>query len=89
MKPQPIPEEYAGNNILNNATRLFEGKLKGPEHLLARGNFIFTGTKTGEVAKIEGNRDISTIATFGKPCCENLRDFSEKKNNFNQLKLLF
>ncbi|CAO1340598.1 unnamed protein product [Diamesa serratosioi] len=55
------------NNHLNNAERLFEGVLPGPEHLLARGKSIYASLHNGNVVRIDGEH-VTHIAQFGKPC---------------------
>jgi hypothetical protein len=57
------------NNYLDNAERLFDGRILGPEHLLARGNFIYAGLGTGEVVKIDGDK-ITVVAQFEQVCCK-------------------
>lgn len=53
--------------MLDNAERLFEGQLHGPETLLIRNNEIYTTIHGGEVIKITGDH-ITHVAKFGKPC---------------------
>ncbi|XP_059610945.1 adipocyte plasma membrane-associated protein Hemomucin [Phlebotomus argentipes] len=55
------------NGHLNKAERLLEGRVHGPEHLLAIGNTIFTGIQGGEVIQINGDH-ITHVAKFGAPC---------------------
>lgn len=55
------------NNLLDNAERLFEGEVHGPECLLKRGDEIYTSILGGEVIKISGDH-ITHVAKFGKPC---------------------
>lgn len=74
----PLKELKGGlepNNHLDNAERLFEGKLYGPEALLVRGKEIFTTVHGGEVVRITGQH-ITHVAKFGKPCGELLVGFS-------------
>ncbi|XP_065079214.1 adipocyte plasma membrane-associated protein Hemomucin [Ochlerotatus camptorhynchus] len=66
----PLKELKGGlepNNHLDNAERLFEGKVYGPEALLVRGKEIFTTVHGGEVLRITGQH-ITHVAKFGKPC---------------------
>uniref|UniRef100_U5ET89 Putative secreted mucin n=1 Tax=Corethrella appendiculata TaxID=1370023 RepID=U5ET89_9DIPT len=58
------------NNHLDNAERLFENKIYGPENLLVRGNDIYTTIHGGEVIRINGEH-ITHVAKFGKPCESN------------------
>lgn len=59
------------NNYLDNAERILEGRLNGPENLLVvdgvAGKDIYTGLNTGEVVRINGNH-ITHVAKFGQPC---------------------
>lgn len=66
----PLKELTGGlepNNHLDNAERLFEDKLHGPEALVVRGKEIYTTVHGGEVVKINGAH-ITHVAKFGKPC---------------------
>lgn len=67
MKPKTPSGALELNNHLDNGERLFEGKLLGPESLIARGKTIFTSLATGEVVKIDGEH-ITHFVKFGKPC---------------------
>lgn len=53
--------------MLDNAERLFEGQVHGPETILKRGNEFYTTIHGGEVIKITGDH-ITHVAKFGKPC---------------------
>ncbi|XP_055617159.1 adipocyte plasma membrane-associated protein Hemomucin isoform X2 [Toxorhynchites rutilus septentrionalis] len=55
------------NNHLDNADRIFEHTVFGPEALLVRGEDIYATVKEGEVIRIHGP-NIAHIAKFGKPC---------------------
>lgn len=66
----PLKELTGGlepNNHLDNAERLFEDKLYGPEALLVRGQDIYTTVHGGEVVRINGAH-ITHVAKFGRPC---------------------
>lgn len=66
----PLKELTGGlepNNHLDNAERLFEDKLHGPEALLVRGQDIYTTVHGGEVVRINGAH-ITHVAKFGRPC---------------------
>lgn len=65
--PKDLKGPLEINNLLDNAERLFEGRIYGPEHLLARGDDIFTTIHGGEVIKINGDH-ITHVAKFGEPC---------------------
>lgn len=57
------------NNRLDNAEKLFEGKLNSPENLQARDNVIYASLRDNTVVKIEGD-EIKVLTSFGKSCCE-------------------
>uniref|UniRef100_A0A1B0D711 Strictosidine synthase conserved region domain-containing protein n=1 Tax=Phlebotomus papatasi TaxID=29031 RepID=A0A1B0D711_PHLPP len=65
------PAELQGvlelNGYLNEGERLLEGRVHGPEHLLAVGGSIYTGIQGGEVIRINGDH-ITHVAKFGAPC---------------------
>ncbi|XP_001863709.2 adipocyte plasma membrane-associated protein [Culex quinquefasciatus] len=66
----PLKELTGGlepNNHLDNAERLFEDKLHGPEALLVRGQDMYTTVHGGEVVRINGAH-ITHVAKFGRPC---------------------
>lgn len=73
-KPLDLTGPLEVNNLLDNAERLFEGQVHGPETLLKRGNEIYTTIHGGEVIKITGEH-ITHVAKFGKPC----EGFAEEK----------
>lgn len=66
-KPRELKGALEPTNHLDNAERLFEGKLYGPEALLVRGKDLFSTIHGGEVVRINGDH-ITHIAKFGKPC---------------------
>ncbi|CAD7084395.1 unnamed protein product [Hermetia illucens] len=55
------------NNHLDNGERLLDGRVYGPECLLARKNEIFTTIHGGEIIKITADH-ITHVAKFGQPC---------------------
>lgn len=55
------------NTALNNAERLFENLLKGPESLVYHDGILYTGVHGGYILKISGN-SITPFVKFGKPC---------------------
>lgn len=67
VKPKPLTGALEVNNHLDNAERLFEGEIHGPEHLLASGNSYYASLHNGNVVRIDG-KHITFIAKFGKPC---------------------
>ncbi|XP_053672018.1 adipocyte plasma membrane-associated protein Hemomucin [Anopheles nili] len=66
-KPRELKGALEPTNHLDNAERLFEGKIYGPEALLVHGKDLFTTIHGGEVIRINGDH-ITHIAKFGKPC---------------------
>lgn len=62
----PLTGALAPNTLLDNAERLFVGRLRGPECLRQRGNDLFV-SQLGELVKINGQH-ITHVARFGKPC---------------------
>uniref|UniRef100_A0A182SY77 Uncharacterized protein n=1 Tax=Anopheles maculatus TaxID=74869 RepID=A0A182SY77_9DIPT len=66
-KPRELKGALEPTNHLDNAERLFEGKIYGPEALLVHGKDLFTTIHGGEVIRINGEH-ITHIAKFGKPC---------------------
>uniref|UniRef100_A0A182J858 Strictosidine synthase conserved region domain-containing protein n=1 Tax=Anopheles atroparvus TaxID=41427 RepID=A0A182J858_ANOAO len=66
-KPRELKGALEPTNHLDNAERLFEGKIYGPEALLVNGKDLFTTIHGGEVIRINGEH-ITHIAKFGKPC---------------------
>jgi hypothetical protein len=68
VKPKALTGAFEINNHLDNAERIFEGELTGPEHLLpAGGNSFYASLHNGNVVKIDG-KHITFVAKFGKPC---------------------
>lgn len=57
------------NYHLEGAERVLEGRVYGPEHLLARKNEIYTGIYGGEVIKLTSDH-VTHVAKFGQPCEE-------------------
>ncbi|KAM9590163.1 adipocyte plasma membrane-associated protein isoform 3-T3 [Trichechus inunguis] len=78
IDPQPLsfkePPFLLGvlnpNTKLQQAKRLYENQLIGPESIAHIGDAMFTGTADGRVVKLE-NGEVETIARFGAgPCSE-------------------
>ncbi|XP_055377097.1 adipocyte plasma membrane-associated protein Hemomucin [Condylostylus longicornis] len=68
LKPQrELKGPLALNNLLDNGERLLEGRVHGPEALLARKDEVYTGIQGGEIVKITADR-IRHVAKFGPPC---------------------
>uniref|UniRef100_A0A2M4BIT6 Putative hemomucin n=1 Tax=Anopheles marajoara TaxID=58244 RepID=A0A2M4BIT6_9DIPT len=66
-KPRELKGALELTDHLDNAERLFEGKIYGPEAILVNGKDLFTTIHGGEVIRINGQH-ITHIAKFGKPC---------------------
>lgn len=68
-EPRALKGPLAVNNLLDNAERLFEGKLDSPENLQSRDGVIYATLRTNKLVKIVGDK-IETLTDFGKNCCE-------------------
>ncbi|XP_016079028.1 PREDICTED: adipocyte plasma membrane-associated protein isoform X2 [Miniopterus natalensis] len=81
IDPQPLsfkePPLLLGvlqpNTKLQQAERLFENQLIGPESIANIGDVMFTGTADGRIIKLE-NGEVETIARFGPGLCETQAD---------------
>lgn len=73
-KALPLTGPLEVNNLLDNAQRLLEGQIHGPEDLLKRGNDIFASVIGGQIIKINGDH-ITHVAKIGQPCGNNTRSF--------------
>ena len=67
--PKALDGPLAINALLDNAERLFEGRLDAPENLQSRDDIIYATLRNNEVVKIVGDK-IETLTSFGKSCCE-------------------
>lgn len=67
--PPPIllKGPLATNNKLDNAEKLFDGEIKGPEHLEVYNGALYTSLEGGYVARIEDDK-IVPIVKFGQKC---------------------
>ncbi|XP_017144092.1 adipocyte plasma membrane-associated protein [Drosophila miranda] len=65
------PKELKGalepNFHLDGAERLLEGRVYGPECLIARNNEIYTGIHGGEIIKLSASH-VTHVAKIGQPC---------------------
>ncbi|KAJ8045376.1 Adipocyte plasma membrane-associated protein [Holothuria leucospilota] len=66
---RPLEGALAPNTILQNAKRLFEGEVIGPESLVLLDGKIYTGTYDGRIVSIEDDKKITTIARLGREPC--------------------
>lgn len=57
------------NSLLDNAERLYEGKLDAPENILERNGVLYVGLRTNTVVKIIDD-DIKVLVDFGTSCCK-------------------
>jgi adipocyte plasma membrane-associated protein len=67
VKPKALTGALEVNNHMDNAERILEGKVEGPECLIARGSSIYASLHNGNVVRIDGDH-VTFIAKFGKPC---------------------
>lgn len=56
------------NTLLDNAERLFEGKLLAPENILEKDGVLYVSVKNNQVVKIVNDKS-EVIADFGKGSC--------------------
>ncbi|XP_072490730.1 adipocyte plasma membrane-associated protein isoform X3 [Notamacropus eugenii] len=81
IDPQPLsfkePPFLLGvlrpNVKLQQAEKLFENQLIGPESIASIGDVLFTGTADGRIVKLE-NGEVITIAKLGKGPCKTRED---------------
>ncbi|XP_011181078.2 adipocyte plasma membrane-associated protein Hemomucin [Zeugodacus cucurbitae] len=57
------------NQHLDGAERLLEGRVYGPECLIARKNEVYTGIHGGEIIKLTADH-VTHVAKIGQPCEE-------------------
>lgn len=69
VKPKDLTGPLAINTLLDNAEKLFEGKLDSPEALETRDGAIYTTLRNNNVVKIT-NGKVDVLTSFGKSCCE-------------------
>lgn len=67
MKPKALTGALEVNNHLDSSEKILEGKVPGPECLVARGNSIYASLHNGNVVRIDGEH-VTFVAKFGKPC---------------------
>lgn len=72
LKPTlPLKGALAVNDKLNNAERLFENEIKGPEGLAIYNNELYTTLHNGYVVKLV-NGKLVPIIKFGQDCGEKI-----------------
>uniref|UniRef100_A0AC11B1T7 Adipocyte plasma membrane associated protein n=1 Tax=Ovis aries TaxID=9940 RepID=A0AC11B1T7_SHEEP len=80
IDPEPLsfkePPLFLGvlqpNTKLQQAEKLFENQLVGPESIANIGDVMFTGTADGRVVKLE-NGEVETVARFGSGLCSEVK----------------
>ncbi|XP_017041748.1 LOW QUALITY PROTEIN: adipocyte plasma membrane-associated protein [Drosophila ficusphila] len=65
--PKDLKGALEQNFHLEGAERLLEGRVYGPECLIARNNEIYTGIHGGEVIKLTTNH-VTHVTKIGQPC---------------------
>ncbi|KAH8362784.1 hypothetical protein KR084_000930 [Drosophila pseudotakahashii] len=65
--PKDLKGALEQNFHLEGAERLLEGRVYGPECLIARNNEIYTGIHGGEVIKLTANH-VTHVTKIGQPC---------------------
>ncbi|XP_033164744.1 adipocyte plasma membrane-associated protein [Drosophila mauritiana] len=65
--PKDLKGALESNFHLEGAERLLEGRVYGPECLIARNNGIYTGIHGGEVIKLTSNH-VTHVTKIGQPC---------------------
>ncbi|GLG97334.1 hypothetical protein R5R35_002460 [Gryllus longicercus] len=63
----PLKGTLELNTKLNNAERLLDGDIKGPEHIVAYNGELYTGIHGGEIVKIVNGKFVPVVK-FGRPC---------------------
>lgn len=66
-QPQPLEGALALNSRLNNAERLFEGDIHGPEALEVHNKQLYTSLHGGYVVRIEDDK-VKPVVKFGQDC---------------------
>ncbi|XP_068157571.1 adipocyte plasma membrane-associated protein Hemomucin [Drosophila tropicalis] len=66
-EPKELKGALEPNFHLDGAERLLEGRVYGPECLIARNNEIYTGIHGGEVIKLTANH-VTHVTKIGQPC---------------------
>lgn len=67
MPPRQLKGALEQNFYLDQAERLLNGQIYGPECLISRHDEIYTGLHGGEIIKITNN-NVSHITKIGLPC---------------------
>lgn len=65
---QPLTGELAINGYLNNAERLLEDKLMGPECYQLYNDELYTSLATGEIVKVSLGGHVTFVTKIGEPC---------------------
>ncbi|XP_026760593.2 adipocyte plasma membrane-associated protein Hemomucin-like [Galleria mellonella] len=65
---QPQVGPLAPNGALNNAERLYNKKLHGPEAFQVYNGEVYTSLATGEIVKLSPGGHITFVTQIGRPC---------------------
>lgn len=65
--PRPLTGALEPNYHLEGAERLLEGRVYGPECLIAKNRDIYMGIHGGEVIKINAGH-VTHVTKLGQPC---------------------
>lgn len=79
---KPLEGPLKLNTRLDNAERLYEGKLLAPEHILERDGVLYAAVKNNQVVKIVDGQ-IKVVADFGRSCCKSLKFLNSFKYSLN------
>ncbi|CAB0010693.1 unnamed protein product [Nesidiocoris tenuis] len=67
LEPLPLLGPLKLNQELNGAERLFEGEVKGPEHLVVHNNELYTSAHGGYIFKVT-SKSLVPIVKVGQSC---------------------
>ncbi|KAG7297906.1 hypothetical protein JYU34_018661 [Plutella xylostella] len=65
---QPREGPLAPNEALNNAQKLYNGKLLGPEAFQLYDGEVYTSLATGEIVKLSPGGHVTFVTKVGQPC---------------------
>ncbi|KAJ8723871.1 hypothetical protein PYW07_007851 [Mythimna separata] len=71
---QPRVGPLAINSALNNAGRLYDGKLIGPEAFQVFKGELYTSLATGEIVKLSPEGHVTFVTTVGQPCTGTIQE---------------
>ncbi|KAM3960543.1 adipocyte plasma membrane-associated protein Hemomucin [Aphomia sociella] len=70
----PRVGQLAPNGALNNAEKLYNGKLLGPEAFQLYNGEVYTTLATGEIVKLSPGGHVTFVTKIGQPCAGHLQD---------------